>query len=74
MFILLKRLARLFERLKQRFLRVLRPRFRRAGRWVDGNHREPRGALAFAPMIAPHRPYRLYLPAGYSADNHCRCW
>jgi poly(hydroxyalkanoate) depolymerase family esterase len=62
-------LARLFKRSKHGLLRAVRPRFRRAGRWVEGSQREARGTLAFAPMIAPHRPYRLYLPAGYRASE-----
>jgi poly(hydroxyalkanoate) depolymerase family esterase len=36
-----------------------------SGRWVLGSHRESAGMLALAPLLAPQRPYRLYLPAGH---------
>jgi poly(hydroxyalkanoate) depolymerase family esterase len=39
------------------------------GRWVEVNHREARGGLAFAPMVAPFRSYRLYLPSHYRAKE-----
>jgi poly(hydroxyalkanoate) depolymerase family esterase len=36
---------------------------------VIGSHREPGGVLALAPLLGPHRPYRLYLPSGYAAGR-----
>ena len=36
------------------------------GRLVHGSHRESAGILALAPMIAPHRPYWIYLPPGHT--------
>jgi len=38
------------------------------GRWVLGSHRESAGVLALAPLLAPQRPYRLYLPVDYDAS------
>jgi len=71
MFASLKRsLTGLFKSLRVRVARsVRRARGAGAGRWVDGNHREARGSLAFAPMIAPYRAYRLYLPSHYHAEE-----
>jgi poly(hydroxyalkanoate) depolymerase family esterase len=36
---------------------------------VLGSHRESAGVLALAPLLVPQRPYRLYLPADYDADE-----
>lgn len=71
MFGRLKRwLARLFASLKGGIARLFRrPPPVPGGRWIGGHHHEPRGSLAFAPLVAPHRPYRLYLPAGHDAGE-----
>lgn len=59
------RFARLLARVRSGFARQAALRAP-SGRWVTGSHREPAGALALAPLLAPHRTYRLYLPAGHS--------
>jgi poly(hydroxyalkanoate) depolymerase family esterase len=65
------RLKLWLSRLIKQFTRRFESLWRRvhAGRWIEGSHREARGGLAFAPLLAPYRAYRLYLPAGYRADE-----
>jgi poly(hydroxyalkanoate) depolymerase family esterase len=63
------RFARLYSRVRESLARVASSLEPPAGRWVQGSHREPGGVLALAPLLGPHRPYRLYLPSGYAAGR-----
>jgi poly(hydroxyalkanoate) depolymerase family esterase len=62
-----QRLTRLLARARSGVARIASSFDEPAGRWVLGSHREPGGVLALAPLLGPHRPYRLYLPSGYIA-------
>ncbi len=39
------------------------------GQWVQGSHRESAGRLILAPIVAPHRPYWLHLPAKHTVSE-----
>lgn len=70
---MLASLKRLWARISTR-TRAGRPRpppssRARQGHWVEGSHQEAGGVLALAPMVAPERPYRLYLPVGFRATE-----
>jgi poly(hydroxyalkanoate) depolymerase family esterase len=49
----------LLRDIRARYARWTRPR---RGKYVVGRHREPGGVLVLAPLVAPERRYRLYLP------------
>jgi poly(hydroxyalkanoate) depolymerase family esterase len=38
----------------------------REGRWVEGSASTLRGLVALAPLVAPRREFRLYVPRGYT--------
>jgi poly(hydroxyalkanoate) depolymerase family esterase len=59
------RFARLLTQLRGGFAPPAAKPSLPSGSWVLGTHRESDGLLALAPLLAPHRAYRLYLPAGY---------
>jgi poly(hydroxyalkanoate) depolymerase family esterase len=63
------RFARLLSRVRVSLARIAPTLEAPAGRWVQGSHREAGGVLALAPLLGPHRPYRLYLPSGYTAGS-----
>jgi poly(hydroxyalkanoate) depolymerase family esterase len=64
-----QRFARLLSRVRGGIARIAPGLAPAAGHWVQGGHREPGGVLALAPLLGPHRPYRLYLPSGHRASR-----